>query len=248
MLQKFKERILKSFVFWGCLGPVLLLLTFIVFSIHTSVSSVTPYSWLGFVSSYMLGLFVTAVSMLEIDDLFLEKKEQMQAYKEELTHLQSALRGAQVAKLEEKETLQNEIQRITQNSAEELKALTTAYEKLHTENAEFKNKAHALQTSLESALEDLGKTRQLEYLKQELETKLKEIQTANVPKVIEETDSSVFEHIQQMDEELVAFEQEVVILHEIISKLLTEKKVVRAKRTKKAEEPTLLNELLDYKE
>lgn len=243
MLKELKEKILKSFVFWGSLGPVLLLFTFIVYIVHASLGVVTPFSWIAFISSYLIGVFITVISMLEIDDLFLEKKEQVQAYKEELAHLQSALRLAQISKLEEKEKLFNEMQRIEQSGTEEIKTLTEAYEKLHIENGEFKNKAHALQSSLEAALEDLGKTRQLEYLKQELDKKLKEIQTAIEPKEVQEPDSAVFEHIQQMDEELLTLEQEVVILHEIISKMLTEKKVVRARKSKKADEPNLLEEM-----
>ncbi|HSX04407.1 MAG TPA: hypothetical protein VLG76_06735 [Rhabdochlamydiaceae bacterium] len=236
MLKGLKEKILKSFIFWGTLGPLLLLLTFIVFIVQASFAIPTPSTWIGFVSSYLIGLFITVVSMMEIDALFLEKKEQMQAYKEEMAHLQSALRQAQVSKLEEKETLQNENQLMRQNFDEELKELSRAYEKLFGENTEFKNKAHSLQASLEAALEELGKTRQLEYL-------LKEIKSNQEPKETIEPDTAVFEHIQQMDEELVSLEQEVVVLHGIISKVLTEKKTARPKKPKPSPEPNLLEEI-----
>ncbi|HSX11928.1 MAG TPA: hypothetical protein VLF61_00360 [Rhabdochlamydiaceae bacterium] len=241
MLKQLKNKILKSFVFWGSLGPALLLCTFVLLMMHAALGILTPYYWIAFVSSFLIGLFVTLVSMLEIDALFLEKKEQMQAYKEEMAHLQSALRQAQVNKLEEKETLQNEIQRLEQTHDEEQKTLSTAYEKLFSENTESKNRAHALQASLEAALEELGKVRQLEYLKQELDKKIQELQT---PKEIETDTEATFEHIQKMDEELVSLEQEVVVLHEIISKVLTEKKVTRPRKPKKSDELNLLEDIL----
>lgn len=236
MLKKLKDKIAKSFVFWGSLGPALLLATFVLLMMHASYGMLTPHYWIAFVSSFLMGIFVTYVSMLEIDALFLEKKEQMQAYTEEMAHLQSALRQAQVNKLEEKETLQNEIQRLVQTYDEEQKTLSAAYEKLFAENTESKNKAHALQASLEAALEELGKVRQLEYLKQELDKKLQEI---HQPKEIELDTDAAFVHIEQMDKELVALEQEVVILHEIISKVTAEKKISRLKKIKPAE-PNLL--------
>lgn len=235
------KKIFNSIFFWGSLGPSQLLLTLIVFILQSSLGILTPYSWVGFTSSWLLGVFVTVLAMKEVASLHLTQKEQTQTAREELAHLQLALRSAQMAKLEEKETMQNTLQRMRQNHDEEMKNMHIAQGKLCADNFESKNKALTLQASLEAALEELGKSRQLDYLKQELDQKLSELSKQPAEKVDE---SHFFDHVHAMQEETLALEQEIFILQEIITQLLSEKKVSRSRKLKKEDQPTLLEELL----
>ena len=227
------RKTFSSVLFLGSLGPFQLVLTLIVFSLQRSL---TPLMWAGMIASIFLGILVTIFSVQEAAFLFLTQKEQMQALQDELCYLKSSLHETQMAKLEEKETLQNALNRMRQNHEDEMKHLHSSYGKVCAENFESKNKQLTLQASLEAALEELGKVRQLEYLKQELDKKLGEL-----AKPVESVDQSYFfDHVHMMEEEAMALQQEIITLQEIITHILSEKKVSRPKKVKKEVQPTLL--------
>lgn len=256
-IKEIKNRISNSIFFWGSLGSCSLIFTFIVFVVQCSIGILSPFWWVGFACSCLLGLCVTILSMMEVASIFQDQTEKMQILQEEMTFIQSSLREAQIEKLEEKETLQNEIQLLIQSNEEEQNNLRNAYEKLFGEHIESKNKAHSLQVSLEAALEELGKSRQLEFLKQELELKLNEIQAASqlkqevvpvpvtvpVTKIAESSYEKYFlDHIHQMNEELHDLDYEVKTLQEILTKVLSEKKVSKPRKAKSQPQLDLLQD------
>lgn len=223
----------NSILFWGTLGPLQLLLTLVVFSLH---GSLTPFIWAGFISSILLGICVTIGSLLEAASLFLTQKKQIQNAQSEFLHLKSSFQEIQISKLEEKETMQNTLQRIQQKHEEEMKQQHSSYGKVCAENFESKNKQLALQASLEAALEELGQVRQLIYLR-----------SCALPSPVEEKVDEMyfFDHVHTLQEEALALEQEITALQEIITHLLTEKKVSRLRKAKKENQPTLLEKLLN---
>lgn len=233
-IRQLKNKLLRSIFFWGSLGPSLLIFTFIIFALQSSICHLSPFWWVGFGCSCLLGIFVTLLSLMEVASIFLDEREKMQILQEELSHLQSSFREVQMGQLEEKETQQHELQLLQQSKDEELKSMRAAYEKLFADHAESKSRASSLQISLEEALGELGKVRQLEYLKADLE---KRFAIPSIPSVRSEeamdAQQDLLNHIRAMNRELLERDEEILTLQEILTQLLEPKKAAKPKKSKK---------------